>query len=229
LEASTAAVYGERINAAEYLRRFIDLEYGIPVVAAKGFTRALLARSGLEEAFNLRHAQLKYEKDQFTDFFTSLANVTNLSLRARERCITRVCVVLEQTPTDQYLEPILVAVLVVLRTIAPQLYGSLVGTTSSATDVMEYFSRLPGGQSFVEGRIGVVLETYLIVCDTDRGRTEMRLKELAELAADADNVISQNRAKAILDTRTGMFRGFHEPPDLRHVAKKVDLAALFRE
>ena len=38
LEASTAAVYGEKINAPEYLRRFIDLEYGIPVVQTKRFT-----------------------------------------------------------------------------------------------------------------------------------------------------------------------------------------------
>ena len=33
LEASTAAVYGEKINAPEYLRRFIDIEYALPLSA----------------------------------------------------------------------------------------------------------------------------------------------------------------------------------------------------
>jgi len=51
LEAITAAVYGERINAAEYLRRFIDLEYSLPIIHSKPYTRVLMDRFVLQELF----------------------------------------------------------------------------------------------------------------------------------------------------------------------------------
>ena len=44
LEASTAAVYGEKINAREYLRRFIDLEFGLPPIGSRGHTKTLRVR-----------------------------------------------------------------------------------------------------------------------------------------------------------------------------------------
>ena len=51
LEASTAAVYGAAINATEYLRRFIDLEYGIPAANSKRYTENLMKRFNLDPVF----------------------------------------------------------------------------------------------------------------------------------------------------------------------------------
>ena len=96
LEASTAAVYGEKINAPEYLRRFIDLEYGIPMVQTKRYTKTLLARFELDAAFSKRSGdQTRYDKDNFVDAFTKLADLHDMSLRTRERCIARLCIVME--------------------------------------------------------------------------------------------------------------------------------------
>lgn len=64
LEASTAAVYGQGIDAPEYLRRFIDLEYGIPKSKAKKFTESLFSRFGLDGIFAERtHSELQYDRD----------------------------------------------------------------------------------------------------------------------------------------------------------------------
>ena len=81
LEASTAAVYGEKINAPESLRRFIDLEYGIPMVETKKFTKTLLTRFELDAEFSKRiGTQTRYDKDEFIDVFTELADVHSMSL-----------------------------------------------------------------------------------------------------------------------------------------------------
>ena len=126
LEASTASVYGEKIDAPEYLRRFIDLEYGIPVVQTKQFTTNLLTRFGLDPIFLLRTgSEVRYDKENFVDFFTAIADVFRLSLRARERCITRLVVVLDQTPSNNYLDPVLVAFLLILRSKQPDLFHAL--------------------------------------------------------------------------------------------------------
>lgn len=126
LEASTAAVYGVGIKSAEYLRRFIDLEYGIPVAKTKCFTEALLSRFALDDSFaNRTNFEVRYDRQSFVEVFTSLADLFGLSLRARERCISRLRVVLDQTPSERYLDPILVALLIVLRSNKPDLFARL--------------------------------------------------------------------------------------------------------
>jgi hypothetical protein len=67
LEASTAAVYGAAINAAEYLRRFIDLEYGIPAANSKRYTENLIKRFDLDPVF----AERKDQKSHTTKIILS--------------------------------------------------------------------------------------------------------------------------------------------------------------
>lgn len=223
LEASTAAVYGERINAMEYLRRFIDLEYTLPVVQTRSFTTALLTRFELDSVFANRTGELQYDKSNFVDFFTALADAFSLSLRARERCITRLAVVMDQTPKNHYLEPVLVACLIVLRSNASTLFFSLCAGNASAADVMTHLVSLPGGAKIIKDRMAIVLHTYLLCCDPDRDRQEAQFKALEEQASDESNLIGQTKAREILEMRRSIFRGFHDPVSLTHLAQKVEL------
>jgi hypothetical protein len=146
LEASIAAVYGQGINASEYLRRFIDLEYLIPTVKTKQFVENLFSRFELDDIFSSRtHHELQSDKSNFVTFFAALAEAVPLTLRAQERCITRLRVVMDQTPNDHYLEPILAALLIVLKTSQPDLFARLCRGSASAKDVMAYLRGLPGG------------------------------------------------------------------------------------
>lgn len=231
LEASTAAVYGEKINAPEYLRRFIDLEYGIPVVQTKRFTTTLFARFGLDAVFSQRTgSELSYDRQNFIDFFTALADLFGLSLRARERCITRLAVVMDQTPPNHYLEPILVALLVVLRAQQPDLFKGLCKGSITPKNAMNALAALPGGAEFVADRSGVLIETYLLVGDADSARTEARYTELDALTKDADaDPTDQSRARVLIDMRRHIPSGHRFGFSLRNVAAKIDLAALVKD
>ncbi|HEY8907512.1 MAG TPA: P-loop NTPase fold protein, partial [Rhodoferax sp.] len=229
LEASTAAIYGQQIDAREYLRRFIDLEYGIPVAQTKRFTQVLLTRFELDEVFAGRTGELQYEKRNFVDFFTMLADAVGLSLRARERCVTQLCVVMDQTPPNHYLEPILVALLVVLRSKKPSLFFDLCNGAAGAETAMEYLRSLPGGAKLVADRSGVVIESYLIAGDPDRDRRDVKYKTLQEQAKSEDASPGTLRARELVEMRQHVFSGFRDPMSLVHVAKKIDLAASVRD
>jgi len=75
LEAITAAVYGERIDAPEYLRRFIDLEYVLPKLHTKKYIRELIKRFEFVSFFDDRkkNTTLAYEHEGFVEAFTLLA------------------------------------------------------------------------------------------------------------------------------------------------------------
>lgn len=231
LEASTAAVYGAAINAAEYLRRFIDLEYGIPATNSKRYTENLMKRFDLDPVFAERKgSEVAYDRSNFIEFFTLLANAMGLSLRARERCITRLQVVMDQTPSNHYLDPILVALLIVLRSNNTALFNGVISGAASADTVMKFLASLPGGKEFQTGRPGIVMHAYLLAADNDNDRT--RLLE-DKLKNDSENEKlpedSRRRAANILEMKQRINGGMRMGISLAHVAAKIDLAAMVRD
>jgi len=229
LEASVAAVYGQGVNAAEFLRPFIDLEYVMPVIQSEQFVESLFSRFQLDEIFAQRkHAELGYDRADFIDFFASLADAVPLSLRAQERCMTRMRVVLDQTPANQHLDPVLVAVLIVVRSDDPLLYAMLCQGVATAKDVMNYLSSLPGGKKIATDRMGMVVEAYLLATDENRDRKEAAVNALAAVA-QAEKSPDFQHAVELLE----MLRRFEKPrrgvPRLSQIARKIDLAAGLRE
>lgn len=231
LEASTAAVYGAAINAAEYLRRFIDLEYGIPAVNSKRYTESLVTRFDLDPVFAERTAQeVRYDRKNFIEFFTLLANAMGLSLRARERCITRLRVVMDQTPANNYLDPILVALLIVLRSNNAVLFNGVISGEASPDTVMTFLASLPGGKSFQTDRPGIVIHAYLLAVDRDEDRSKMRVDQLRnDVKNDKLTEDVRRYASELLEMKSHISGGMRMGINLAHVAAKIDLAAMVRE
>lgn len=231
LEASTAAVYGSAINAPEYLRRFIDLEYGIPASHSKRYTETLIKRFGLEPVFAERKgSEVAYDRNNFIEFFTMIASAVGLSLQARERCITRLRVVMDQTPSNQYLDPILVALLIVLRSNKPDLFTKVISGEAAAETVMEYLSSLPNGGEFKTGRARVVIHAYLMAVDRNQDRVQNRE---AQLRADTENdklpEDIRRHAAELLEMKQHINGGMRMGVSLAPVAAKIDLAAMAKD
>lgn len=231
LEASTAAVYGSAINAPEYLRRFIDLEYGIPAAQSKRFTETLIKRFGLDQIFAQRTGSTTaYDRSNFIDFFTLLANAVGLSLRARERCITRLRVVMDQTPSNHHLDPILVALLIILRSNKSELFTRVISGEAPAETVMEFLASLPNGEEFKTGRPGIVIHAYLMAADRNHDRVQKREAQLREDAENEKLPEDKRRyAAELLEMKRHINGGMRMGISLAPIAAKIDLAARVKE
>lgn len=230
LEVSTAAVYGSGIDAAEYLRRFIDLEYGLPLASTKKFTTSLLVRSGLDRLFADRKGEGAQDGNYFIEFFTATADLFGLSLRTRERCITRLRVVMDQTPSNRYLEPILVALLLVLRSSAVDVFRGFVSGETSPEEVMTFLRGFPGAKELLKNRIELIMEAQLIAFDPDDSRVEARNRRLTAAAA-SEHTDEKERARAgeLLALRRHFENRWGGSTNLAIVAGKIDLAASIRD
>ncbi len=225
IEASTKAVYGAEIDATEYLRRFFDLEYGIPIVDTQRYTDSLITRFDLDPVFKERsnNPATAYDRKQFVEFFTLLSEAVGLTLRAQERCITRLRVIMDQTSSNQYLDPILVATLIVLRSHQPDFYNRFIRGEASPDDVMEFLTSLPGWKIDRTDLQTNVIHACLLIADPDHDRADHRIKELRS-ATDNDEC-----ASALMRTKE-FIQGF--PPrdiSLTEIARKIDLASGVRE
>lgn len=229
LECAVKAVYGDGINAREYLRRFIDLEYLIPQLAPESFTSSLLTRFQLDEIFaDRQHPEIKADRDHFVSYFTLLADVFDLSLRARERCITRLRVVLDQTPNNQHLDPILVALMIVLRSNEPSMFRRLLTGQLGSKDMMEYIYSTPSGSKLKEADTGSVIEAFLLAADSDSSRVAQRQKELHTIAADSAEIIpNRGRATRVLDLYKHLSNPLR-PSRLKSVAAKIELTEMIK-
>lgn len=227
LEAITAGVYGERIDAPEYLRRFIDLEYTLPAVHSKQYTSVLIERYGFKDFFEARrrYSELAYDHDNFVEALVQLSRVFNMSLRARERCLTRLAVVLTQTPENHYLDPFVACFLIVLRTMRPDLYATLVSGTLAPRQLMSSVKEMPEGRAFVDSRVSTIIEAYLIAGDIDRERGAAVRKELAALAESESSSAEGIRARELWGMLGHVARQRFHDFSTSYVANKIDLAS----
>ena len=227
LEAITAAVYGERIDATEYLRRFIDLEYTLPVAYTKQYTRVLIDRHGFKSFFDARrnYSGLAYDYENFVESFTQLSSAFNISLRASERCLTRLAVVLTQTSENQYLDPFLASFLIVLRTIRPDLYAALVSGDLAPRKLISTVNDMPGSHVLSNSRVLTIIEAYLIAGDIDRERRERVRKELRALAEADPAAVDSRRARELVEMFGHVVGASRYGFSTDHVASKIDLAS----
>jgi hypothetical protein len=229
LEAGTAAVYGERIDASEYLRRFFDLELRLPQPDAKRFATALVKRFDLDRFFAERRnqSQTRGDEDAFLSTLAELATVFQLSLRAIERVMTRLCLVAGQTPVNNFLDPILVAFLIVIRMANPRLFEQLLSGAVGSEATMEFVRSRPGGAEFVASRLGAVIECYLLAGDSNEERVKMKYAELEAIARGSPDTPEGKHAVMLKGLRPDI------PPHAFHryqfrtssIARKVDLAS----
>lgn len=185
LEAAIGAVYGEKIDSLEYLRRFFDMELRLPQPDSKRFAGIQVQRFGLHGYFTERrkNQQTQYDGDHLIETIAELAKIFKLSLRAIERAMSRVALVCSQTPTNHFFDPILVAFLVTLRIKNVELFEDIASDNASPNHVMDYIRTLPGGTTFASSRLGIIIETYLLTGDGD---TERKSKNIADVKTAAE-------------------------------------------
>ena len=228
VEASIKAVYGAEFDATEYLRRFFDLEYGIPVVNIQSHIEKLITRFDLDPVFEERsnNPATKYDRKQFVEFFTLLSEAMVLTLRAQERCITRLRIVMDQTSSNQYLDPILVGLLIVLRSNQSDLYNRFIRGEASPDDVMEFLTTLPGWKMDRTDQKTRILHAYLLITDPDRDRSDQRIKELrSDAQTGADEYTSYLIGMLDIINEEQHFRDI----SLAEIAKKIDFVSGVRE
>ena len=113
LSSSVKGFYGsDQINADEYLRRFIDLEYSIPSPSKEGskkFVRYLYEYYSFKTFFSSEKRkkidELKDDDKDFLSMAESLFEKSNITLRQQEQIFARATVTISSCQNNSYLIP----------------------------------------------------------------------------------------------------------------------------
>lgn len=162
---SLSAIYGQGINSNEYLRRFIDLEYLLPIQSGKVYTEYLIQKFDLPAKYEY------WDQAGSTDFmntFSTLSDLLSLSLRARNQCFTRIAIAILSTKENRLLPISIVAILTILKTISPDLYSRFVFEKGTVGEVIDYLKKADKAD-LLSTPIGAYIIACLIFTQSHKG------------------------------------------------------------
>lgn len=225
LKASTRKVYGADLDAAEYLRRFVDLELRLPNARVGKMVDGMLSSCGADAFFNARAAsgELRYERGQLVRTIEEISFSFELSHRMVQRMVSRLMMVLRQTAHNEYLYPIPTAFLIFLRMFHAPLLQDFVASRVSASKVMEVVrTSKPGGEAFYHSKTGLVVEGDLWNAQGDTPFATALLAEATEL---------QNKTDAESKRKIDLIGRLTSPPwadrvELEIIMQRIDLIAI---
>ena len=162
LAHSVKAVYGASFDAEGYLWRFFDIDYRLPHPDRKAFVDHALDSVGIREL--LENRSTAADPRDAIRIIAELFSASPFTLRRVLHAIHRFAVVLASVPSSQTINPNTLVVLLLVRTVLPDLYRRIVmGETTDEAAVNTLFDR-PGFAEVRSARVGSLVHGVLIAC-----------------------------------------------------------------
>ncbi|HFS0815195.1 KAP family P-loop NTPase fold protein [Pseudomonas aeruginosa] len=160
LSKSIQGVYGTSFNGAQYLKRFIDIDYQLRTPSIKEYISVRLDEPEVSDYFKMREEGY-YDLEHIIELMTYLALRFEYTPRDINQLIGRLKLIFRSIPHDHYLDESIIVPLLVLRQENPTLYTRYSKDALCANDVIEFLSGARIGEGALEHRIAVMFG-YLI-------------------------------------------------------------------
>ena len=217
------ALYGSGIDADDYLRRFIDMEFILPRANRVKFIEGQFQRFGLHNALETR----SHDYYNLHETLPKLFDLFDFSLRTQEQLFTQIAVVVRTTPLNCYLYANQLATLVCLRNVNRSLYSEYVSGESGPDEIMKFLREQDGGAEFVDSAIGCAVEANLVIGIKDYRLREKKFQYYEEIIK-SPTADQREKDRAVM-----VRRAFDSPAGdnerlTDYLAPKIELAAHFQ-
>lgn len=230
-------VYGsDQIDADEYLRRFIDLEFSIPEPEVDIFYKYLYDYFEYDEFFllpeRIKSYELKYDKSNFIETCKLLFTNSKVPLRQQEKIFAHTRLALRSFTTNMYVTPHIFVLLAFIKIRHNHFYEDLKSKQLTIREVQENFLKLIkiNINEETESQI-MLLEISLINVYNNltterhyRGKLFERDTLTGKNKALIGSIIKENAEEEVMSILEGINRGHREGDlDLLHYTKRIDL------
>lgn len=139
---SIKGYYGSHeLNAEEYLRRFIDIEYSLPPPNRGLYSEYLYNYFGFDDFFNSPNAgQFKFfieNKGDFLIFAGVLFENEKFTLRQQEKLYAYLRIILQGFKTDRFEFPMLYLFLIFLKITNTEFYNTLINKSLTCQEILD--------------------------------------------------------------------------------------------
>ena len=137
LASSVKALYGESFKADGYLWRFFDIDYRLPALDRAKFVDTSLASTGVTDWVRTHQRRGDTDPEFLPRLLRHFLSSSDYSLRRVLQAVHRLGAVLASMPTSNDGNVFIVTILLLLRTIEPDLYQRTIAGEASDTELIE--------------------------------------------------------------------------------------------
>lgn len=234
LAESIKSQYGN-IDTDNYLRRFIDLEYGLRNPNVDKFCDSLYySVYGLDKIMNAKQIDSEYGSDlNDLAMFKYLVKSMNLSLREIEQIFIQINIIFKTVKEGLYEAHFRVFVFFIsLKLKYPQLYFDLINKQISSDDIYKAVLADKQLDGRVRGDIGIVIKAIVLATSKTDDEFIKIIQEqkviLSEMTGDDSKKRDQSRLIAMLEHSIGGFGNFYMFHNLtKTVVRKIEFLDKF--
>jgi hypothetical protein len=231
-------VYGsDKIDADEYLRRFIDVEYSIPKPADDLFYNYLYEKLGYDSFLNseerIKLGDFKLDKERFLRICKVLFNGNDISLRQQERIFVLARLSLRSFKVNNYLVPQVYLFLNFIKIVKNEFYNNLKSKKLSLDGLQREFLKIVQSNIDLHNRTELMfLEAYLLMFYQNYKsppNSRLRLYETGKNFEDRKllfhSILGENSDKEFLNVISNIETRDSNISDisLEHFLMKIDL------
>jgi len=214
LAHSIRSIYGSGFDAPGYLRRFVDVDYTLPVADRTRFIQALIEASHIPEYFKRTlDRDGKEQQRSLNELLVTVLGASSVALRDIAQGIHRLGLVLASLPNDRRSFALSATALIVLRVLDPTGYKELVSGRMKDGDLLDQLFSDPALSKIRDQHVGRLFEALTIVGVDELGWTSTawpRMKALCDEVGEADKSppwhVQHARAVTALVERLGQIR-----------------------
>lgn len=232
-------VYGsDRIDADEYLKRFIDIEYSIPEPERGTFHKYLYSffefDDFLEKEGRKKNRQLSSDKKDFLRVSNILFSDSSINLRQQEKIFSHARLSLRSFTDNMYLIPEVFLFLIYIKVIHEKLYSDIVIRRLTTNELQNSFYAIIKNRLDEDNeRILMWLEAYLVLYYNNFIHKNYRNKIFEYDSTTNKNkllihsIINKNKDEEFLSIFENIDRDRNSGLDLDHFFKRINLTESF--
>ena len=167
LRNSVNALYGDKLDAGVYLRRFVEFDFPMNKPSMHKFLGDRFDKLGMNKFLQGRNiiSEFQYDKEKLVETLELLARLYDSSLRDVEQLLTRIVLVLysleEEKERKSRFYPVLLSFLVLARQQTPDLYNKYIIPRDDGEEIVAAWEgKLENARVYDEGGEGSSIAAY---------------------------------------------------------------------
>lgn len=231
LSNAVKGFYGsESIDSANYLKRFIDIEYQIPAPEIKEFVNYLYDYFNLKEFFNnenrLKFEQLRKDQEYFKSYVELIFKKLQLSLRAQERIFAQIRLILTQFQSNHFVLPTVLFTLIYFKQYDNQIYKRIergdLGIQEFSNEIEPFFLSLTSEHLNTK-----YIYSLCVVCYQKYLQEVHKFFQLIDESSDDKKLCFDTKFDelSIINLIKQIDRGRGESVSMNHLLTKINLTS----
>lgn len=226
---SIRTVYGSNLNSLGYLKRFIDIEFSLPIPNTKKYAKVLISEYGIDKHLNDTSVDLnRNDANHIITNIIELIDYFDCTLREVEKCFSKIVYAFKITNSNYDLYPLPVSFLIILSIKHYTLFKFFKNSEINVEELFEEIEKKSAKlKDFTHSLNGARIWRQLFVISSDMDLIEKKRESLANIIENNSDLSEEKKKQ--LNYRLNELKPniIYRSGDIRYLMQVIEMVSYF--